>query len=423
MDSMGKRRVHAYAASFGDDLARGLIIKNTREGDTLLDPFSGMGTTLVQARLLRRNAIGIDVDPVACLIAVVTSRHYEVDELNRLCQELLDRSFEIEKKLASLTFDEDSWSPGKHFLIDGFSYRVASEPRIAYWFAPVHRAILSVLVELAKEYSLDCRTADVVRLVISSVIIRKWPNTLSLARDIDHSRPHRVTRDDLTPSTQMQVFRRGLKTVISSLVCLATEAEGSNVSIEVMEDDVLRGLARLESGSIDYVLTSPPYFNAIDYPRAHKFSQWWLWPEREPLLRKQYIGLRLCGHDTAVVESCMRLIPEMTHYLDEFRKSPHSTFLSLCRYVLDLDAVIQELYRVLKEERPLTFILADNNLNGTDVPSSTITSKLLERNGFVAPTLSKRNIEVRRRRYPYGITGFKGLMNSEYIISATKRKK
>jgi hypothetical protein len=88
-----------------------------------------------------------------------------------------------------------------------------------------------------------------------------------------------------------------------------------------------------------------------------------------------------------------------------------------------LDAVIQELYRVLKEERPLTFILADNNLNGTDVPCSTITSKLLERNGFVAPTLSKRNIEVRRRRYPYGITGFKGLMNSEYIISATKRKK
>lgn len=58
---------------------------------------------------------------------------------------------------------------------------------------------------------------------------------------------------------------------------------------------MLRGDARslpLANNSVDLIVTSPPYANAIDYMRAHKFSMYWLGLDYDYLvnLRKRYIG-------------------------------------------------------------------------------------------------------------------------------------
>src|SRR5215510_469475 len=43
-------------------------------GERVIDPMAGSGITLVEARLLGRNVIGYDIDPLARLIAQVKSR-------------------------------------------------------------------------------------------------------------------------------------------------------------------------------------------------------------------------------------------------------------------------------------------------------------------------------------------------------------
>ena len=46
-------------------IPRNIILRYSKEGDLVLDQFAGGGTTLVEAKLLRRNIIGVDVNNVA----------------------------------------------------------------------------------------------------------------------------------------------------------------------------------------------------------------------------------------------------------------------------------------------------------------------------------------------------------------------
>lgn len=60
----------SHPAPFPEALARDHILSWSNEGDTVLDPFSGSGTTAKMARLMGRKAIGIEINEAYCEIAV-----------------------------------------------------------------------------------------------------------------------------------------------------------------------------------------------------------------------------------------------------------------------------------------------------------------------------------------------------------------
>lgn len=61
----GKWATHSgkYRGNWSPYIPRNLILRYTNEGDWILDQFLGSGTTLIEAKLLNRNAIGIDINP------------------------------------------------------------------------------------------------------------------------------------------------------------------------------------------------------------------------------------------------------------------------------------------------------------------------------------------------------------------------
>lgn len=54
-----------YRGNFAPQVARNLILRYSEEGETILDPMCGSGTSLIEAKLLNRHSIGIDINPNA----------------------------------------------------------------------------------------------------------------------------------------------------------------------------------------------------------------------------------------------------------------------------------------------------------------------------------------------------------------------
>lgn len=418
---MGTRRVHTYAASFGQDLAKELIEKNTSKTETVLDPFMGAGTGVLQSLILDRKAIGIDVDPVACLIVRTMGCLYQSSEIEELNTIILAKLDKLEKELSFFEFKQDSFMPGNTFSINGYRGIVPDNKSIVYWFAPVQRAILSSLVAMANEVK-EQKLRDIVRLAISSAIIRKWPNTLSLARDIDHSRPHRTERQDLSVNQQIAIFRNIWKVVFKIIKENNANYKRGTLDIEVYEGDACVELGKLKKESVDYILTSPPYFNAIDYPRAHKYAQWWISPERRPLEKNEYIGLKCGGNidNNSYEKEIKTIMPNNAENLFWLKSFDSNKYTALCRYIFDLNELVKQAKEILKSGKNMTLILANNKISGNPIPLSEITKEIFTFNDLEFISTQERLIEINRRRYPYGLTGFNGLLEKEFMIHATK---
>jgi site-specific DNA-methyltransferase (adenine-specific) len=65
----GKKMSNIHSAIFPEKLAEEIIKNFSNEGDTILDPMCGSGTTLKMAKLNNRNYIGIEISPNYCKIA------------------------------------------------------------------------------------------------------------------------------------------------------------------------------------------------------------------------------------------------------------------------------------------------------------------------------------------------------------------
>lgn len=54
-----------YRGNWSPHIPRNILLRYSRAGDTVLDQFVGSGTTLIESKILNRNAIGVDINPVA----------------------------------------------------------------------------------------------------------------------------------------------------------------------------------------------------------------------------------------------------------------------------------------------------------------------------------------------------------------------
>ena len=245
--------IHPYPAKFIREIPSSLIeCLWNGQGRFILDPFCGSGSTLEAAQSYGIPSVGIDLNPIACLISRVRTGSCDNDLLS-VCYKIVDacRSYCGESKIPSL-------------------------PNIDHWFMPKIQKALSLLKGEIEKYR-SSKYYDALLFCFSSIIV-KVSNQDSDTRYA--FRDKKRTEDDV-----YEYFLHSAKKLVSS------RGEPSFVETRVINKNSLKLTADDISGTIGMVITSPPYPNAYEYWLYHKYRMFWL--GYDPIeVKKEEIGTR-----------------------------------------------------------------------------------------------------------------------------------
>ena len=337
---------------------------------------SGSGTTLVEAQRLGRRAIGCDIDPLARMIAA--AKLSPVGSLDALetGRAVLERA-RREHRTA-----RDGLKGDLRERFDGKTHDF-----LDYWF-PKDRQheLVALLRQIEATEGRSMRRF--LKVVFSSTIIAK-SGGVSLARDLAHTRPHRVL-DKTTPSAFV-AFEKRLK-ANAAAGCGAQAPEKAEILAASASD------TELAPGSVDLVVTSPPYANnAIDYMRAHKFSLVWFGWSLDDLkdLRKTYLG-----HDALATESPVPLPGRCETTLARLAQRDERKALVLRRYFCEMSGVLGEMHRVLRAGGSAVVVVGTSTLRGMDVETHKALAAIAEDLGFACAGIGVRRLDRDKRMMP-----------------------
>jgi len=361
-------------------MAPGIALDALGESETplkVLDPMAGSGTVIAVARANGHKAFGVDLDPLAVLLASVWTRTIDAQVVNTKAAEVLGRAKEISK-----------------FLPARFGYPASSDDEtrkfIRYWFDENSRRQLAAL-SVAIERVHNLTTKEALWCGFSRLIITKQAGA-SLAMDLSHSRPHRAFLR--APVKPFDRFLLAVQSVVSNCPQVGTKRVGP-------ETVVKRGNAKkldLQDNSIDLVLTSPPYLNAIDYMRCSKFSLVWMGYNIGELRQLRAVSI---GTEAAFEEAMES--PWVRHVINALRLKPmlpSRQHALLATYVWDMGRAISEASRVLRTKGRAVYVVGDSTIRGTFVRNSTIVSAAAENHGLVLRSRHARALPSNRRYLP-----------------------
>jgi DNA modification methylase len=386
-----KKHVHPFPARMAPELALDKIELLTEPGDTVLDPMCGSGTVVRLAAEEGRFAIGADLDPLAVMITRTAAHGAWVDQLEERAAAVVSRARRFGTGLPEWIARDDE-----------------TADFVLYWFAQDQIEDLSRLARALDELPVS---GDPLRVALSRIIVTKEGGA-SLARDTAHSRPHRV-RDDNDFDVLGQYVQAAKK--VASFVNDAKHQHRPSVR----RADA-RTLAFVPSRSVDLVVTSPPYLNAIDYIRGHRLSLIWLgWTVGELRdLRGISVGAER-GLDTAPPE--LRAIALKGNRRMGELSDRHQRMV--LRFTQDMRRLSSAMARVTKRGGHLVLVVADSQLGGIPISNSGICKSTAEEAGFRLIETTIRPLPTHHRYLPPPTTTSSTLalrMKEEIVYTFTK---
>lgn len=388
------RHIHPFPARMAPEIALAKI-QELKSGQTVLDPMCGSGMVLSQAARNGLHSIGFDLDPLAKIISKVGATQASEKKIRLAFATWLDTAQRLMSSPSAVHIDWIDDNPETAVYIQ-------------FWFHENQIAQLRPLIYalFCKPIVKDTKILDVLKVALSRLIITKEPKA-SLARDTAHSRPHRtITENDF------DIFEALPKSIEHVLKALASD------NIEINTKTYLgdaRKLGRLGDKSVDAIITSPPYLNAIDYMRGHRLALVWFGYSLDHL---RTIRARSIGAESANRKKLQGSFLEIENNLEVSGLSDKQKFM-LCRYHRDLQAQTHAAYRVLKTGASATYVIGNSNLKGVYIRNSELLKKAAAQAGFKLVGEKERDIPDNRRYLPVNINKNSSLstrMRTEHII-------
>ncbi|MHA1989816.1 MAG: DNA methyltransferase [Candidatus Hodarchaeales archaeon] len=317
-----------YSGSFPPELVYYFLKKYSVENATVLDPFSGRGTTGLEAVLNNRKVVVNDANPLAFV--------YSYAKLFPFA------SKEVDSYLDHIPFREESFSSSlteeKQYELESYYHKdTLLEMRNLRQYlknddSPMGYFVKALLAGTSQGNRISNLSVTMSALIcFSAKYMRKWSEKTGVYPEYREIQSRLVAKAERLEKDGLK-FRRD-----STVLC----GDAQNLGID--------------SNSIDLIITSPPYFNVINYAYDNRVRLW------------------MIGSDYKTTHRALMNTSSIPKYTDFVQNT------------------MKELYRVLKDDSWAIIVVGDvkrkktnpkNKNDFTIINTAEIVGKSAEKNGF-----------------------------------------
>jgi hypothetical protein len=247
---------HAYPARMHPVTARRLTESLSGRSATVLDPFCGSGTVLVEAMQNGRSAVGTDLSPLAVLLATAKTRPrapHDLEELVSAARRVAALADTRRKVRAGAT---RRWPEEDVALF---------EPHILLELDSLRSGVMAAASPSPR---------DDLALVLSAILVK-------LSRQQGDTST-RTEKRRLGAGYPAKLFVRKTEELAARIGALEGLLPSPRPGVRVVLDDATR-LSKIPDRSIDLAVTSPPYAGTYDYLSHQSLRMRWLGLDARPL--------------------------------------------------------------------------------------------------------------------------------------------
>ena len=328
---------HSYPAKFIPEIPRAFLDEIQPRKDSLVfDPFCGCGTTLVEAQFAGYKSVGVDLNPIACLVSRIKTMPLPGGFL-----EAARRCTIAARQMGTLPLPQI--------------------PNLLHWFRnDVSQSLATLRTAIHLIEHEDTRVA--LEGVFSSIIVK-------VSNQESDTRYAAVEKQVSGEQVFIEFMRnaQSLSKALTSELPFVTKPPAQNINRSIFEiepEDI--------SGEVGLVITSPPYPNAYEYWLYHKYRMWWL------------------GYDPLLVKS--HEIGARAHFFSSRRKDKED-------FQTQMSHVFSLLRKVMRKGTYCCFVVGDSKIHGRFVDNAQALTNAATLHGFKVAFRSVRSINQHRKSF------------------------
>jgi hypothetical protein len=362
---------HRYYGKLIPAIPNVFIREFTNEGDTIGDLFSGSGTVAVESKILNRNFIGSEINPLSHFISEVKVTHYDYNTLKILNEE-------IERLLSN-------YDNSEKMLLENLPYCINMD----HWFREevqkdllVIKAVIDKVITESALTNNDKNKYKHFYYAIVSSIIRNVSNA-----DPAHVFPG-ISKRIRRLEEEGKIYKDARKTFITAIRKKSkyyTIYNGNEPRIEILNNDSIKFNAKKYKNTVDLFVTNPPYISSVRYIETMKLEMYWLEYIKNS---DEYSSLakRMLGNDkiskNEIDNKLITDYDEINETISKIRKISEKDAFIVAKYFNDMEKIIIKMNQMLKLNGKVVVKISDSNVKKVKVETGKFLTLIAENYEF-----------------------------------------
>ena len=395
---------HRYYGKLIPAIPSSFIKKYSKEGDIIFDPFTGSGTTAVEALRLNRNFIGYEINPLSAEIAIAKTSKLSPKKLEN-----------YNKKIIS--------------LIDKKKYKITNKdlPYLMnrdHWFKSFVQKDLINLEKIINQVFKNCKSSEIkykrFYMMTISAILRNVSNA-----DTRHVFPG-VSKRMRTLEAEGKIHidvNESFKRAIKKRATYYSIYKNIKTSAHIYNKDSTNIDKKLNK-KIDLIITNPPYISSVRYIETMKLEMYWL---KYITNNEEYSKLahKMLGNDKLSTKECENIqytnIKEIDSDINKLLKIDKKSAKVVSDFFILMEKVINSMSKIIKKGGKVVIKISDSKIKKRKIKTGQYMTLIAQKYGFSLKDAFIDKINDSHRSLTTARNTYSDIITHDYIIIWEKK--